>query len=146
MDGADSLSGPGSDRLTFPRSRHLKRKRLIEPLFDRSDPSSNSVRVGCVRIAYRFVPTSTFDEAYQVGVAVGRSRGHAPRRNRVKRMMREAIRHNQIDLERLAARRGERLTAMFLFQGRDEGSDTILRDTVQVIRKLERSGMATDGI
>lgn len=61
-------------------------------------------------------------------------------------MMREAIRHNQIDLERLAARKGERLTAMFLFQGRDEGSDTILRDTVQVIRKLERSGMATDGI
>jgi len=139
MDGADSISGPGSDRLTFPRSRRLKRKRLIEPLFDRSDPTSSSVRAGCVRLAYRFVPDSTFEEAYQVGVAVGKSRGHAPRRNKVKRLMREALRHHQNELEQLAERHGKCLTVMFLFQGRDESSDVILRDTVHAIRKLERS-------
>lgn len=131
---------PSADRggLGFPLARRLKRKRFIEPLFDREDPERQSVRAGCVRIVYRPVPEDSFEAPFQVGVAVGRSRGHAPRRNRIKRVIRETLRHRQDELETCAVRSGSALTAMFLFQGKDETAAVIRKDVEEALRRLSR--------
>jgi ribonuclease P protein component len=129
---------PSADRggLGFPLARRLKRKRFIEPLFDRNDPERQSVRAGCIRIVYRPVPPDSFEAPFQVGVAVGRSRGHAPRRNRIKRVIRDVLRHHQDQLEACCARSGSSLTAMLLFQGTDEKAAIIRQDTEEALRRL----------
>lgn len=131
-----SSAAPGIAR--FPLARRLKHRRLIEPLFDRADPESHSVHSGSIRILYRFVSAETVEAPFQIGVAVGRSRGHAPRRNRVKRILRDALRHDQPRLKQISANTGSVLTAMVLFQGRDESAVRIRTDLDQALRKLER--------
>ncbi|MDA0379565.1 MAG: ribonuclease P protein component [Bacteroidetes bacterium] len=134
----DATPSAGSGGLGFPLARRLKRKRFIEPLFDRNNPDRQSIRAGCVRIVFRFVPEGSFDAPFQVGVAVGKSRGHAPRRNRIKRVIRETLRHGQDSLERCVAEAGQPLTAMVLFQGSDEPAATIRRDVEEALRRLIR--------
>ncbi len=127
----------GSSGLRFPLARRLKQRRLIEPLFDRSNPDSHSVRSGCIRILYRLIPAADLGAPFQVGVAVGRSRGHAPRRNRVKRIMRDVLRNEQEQLNRIATASGNALTAMMLFQGRDEDGPRIREDLAKALVRLE---------
>ena len=131
---------PSADRggLGFPLARRLKRKRFIEPLFDKEDPERQSVRAGCVRVVYRPVPEDSFEAPFQVGVAVGKSRGNAPRRNRIKRVIRETLRHHQAELEACASQSGSALTAMFLFQGKDERAAVIRQDAEEALRRLIR--------
>ena len=124
--------------LAFPVAQRLKYRRLIEPLFERDNPTSHSVRNGVIRIVYRFVTPEFVPGSFQVGVAVGRSRGSAPRRNRIKRILREAIRHDQPRLEKIANREGQPLTAMVLFQGNKESSARIRSDYDQAMQRLER--------
>jgi ribonuclease P protein component len=124
--------------LTFSVAQRLKHRRLIEPLFEQGNPSSHSVRSGVVRIVYRFVDPEFVPGSFQIGVAVGRSRGSAPRRNRVKRILREAIRHDQPRLERIANREGQPLTAMVLFQGNKASSARIRSDFEQAMQRLEQ--------
>ena len=121
--------------LNFPVSRRLKHRRFIEPLFEPGDPSSHSVRSGVIRIVYRFVEADLPD-LFQIGVAVGRSRGSAPRRNRVKRILRDAIRHDQPRLEQIAKQEGRPLTAMVLFQGKKESSARIRTDFDHALQRL----------
>lgn len=122
--------------LNFPVSRRLKLRRLIEPLFERSDPTSHSVRSGVIRIVYRFVAADLVPDSFQIGVAVGRSRGSAPRRNRVKRVLRDAIRHDQQRLEQIAKQVGQPFTAMVLFQGKKESSARIRSDFDHALQRL----------
>lgn len=124
--------------LRFPVARRLKHKRLIEPLFERDNPSSHSIRSGAIRILYRFVDANLVSGPFQVGVAVGRSRGSAPRRNQVKRILRDALRHDQPRLERIADQEGRPLTAMVLFQGSKESSTRIRSDLDQAMQRLEQ--------
>lgn len=135
MGAARPPSRSGSAR--FPLSRRLKHRRLIEPLFDRQDPESRSVYSGSIRILYRFVSPDTLDAPFQVGVAVGRSRGNAPRRNRIKRIIRDALRHDQDRLERIVSVSGMALTAMVLFQGRDQDGSAIRADLDDALNRLE---------
>lgn len=137
MGDAGTTSRTGRRGFAFPLARRLKHKRLIEPLFDRHDPDSRSVRSGSIRIVYRFVGTEDIEAPFQVGVAVGRSRGHAPRRNRIKRIIRESLRHDQPRLEAISASAGKPLTAMVLFQGRDEDSASIRSDLDAALVRLE---------
>lgn len=138
MDEPQATPSAPSGGLGFPLARRLKRKRFIEPLFDRNDPMRASVRSGCVRIVYRPVPSDSFEAPFQVGVAVGRSRGHAPRRNHIKRVIRETLRHSQDRLEACAAHMGAPLTAMVLFQGNDEPASIIRQDVEEALRRLNK--------
>jgi ribonuclease P protein component len=132
------MSAPsGPVPASFPLARRLKRKRLIEPLFDRKDPESRSVSSGSIRILYRFVSSERVEAPFQVGVAVGRSRGNAPRRNRIKRVLRDALRHDQPRLEQISRLGGNALTAMVLFQGRDETAARIRSDLEHALEKLK---------
>ena len=137
MGDSGTTSGTGQRGFAFPLARRLKHKRLIEPLFDRQDPDSHSVHSGSVRIVYRFVDVDDFEAPFQIGVAVGRSRGHAPRRNRIKRIIRDSLRHDQPRLEAISATAGKPLTAMVLFQGRSEDAASIRSDLDAALVRLE---------
>jgi len=119
----------GQERWSFSRSHHLKRKRLIEPLFNRNEPSVRSVAAGSIRLVYRMVSDQDLscEVRFQIGVAVGRSAGPAVRRNRIKRVIREAIRLNQ-----------GLLTAMVIFRGNGADISETPRDMVRSLEKLHR--------
>jgi len=135
MIGSGIKISSNSERLTFPRSRHLKRKRFIDPLFDRRDSTTRSVRSGSIRIVYRVLEQGSIDTPFQIGVAVGKSRGNAVRRNRIKRTIWESVRLNQHVLKDAVLE--SELTAMILFQGSTQTGAVISADTIQAMVKLQ---------
>ncbi|NQV72421.1 ribonuclease P protein component [bacterium] len=140
MSSTPERDRSGQERWSFSRSHHLKRKRLIEPLFNRNEPSVRSVAAGSIRLVYRVVSDQDLscEVRFQIGVAVGRSAGPAVRRNRIKRVIREAIRLNQRLLHDIACNEGTLLTAMVIFRGNGSDISETPRDMVRSIEKLHR--------
>ena len=114
----------------FPRTRRLKRRRLIRPLFDRGRDDVGRVREGTVHVLYRTVPREAtgHDVGLQVGFAPGRRSTNAVR-TRVRRLLRETFRQHQGPLLDRFADRPDCLTLMVLFRGREgTASGDIRRD------------------
>lgn len=124
----------------LPRSFRLKKRTLIQPLFDRSRDDVGTVTRGVIRILYRIVPRSAMNVTVplQVGFAPGRL-GSAVRRNRVRRVLRAVYRIHQEDLVRLFADSPFVLTVMILYrEGPDKPEKTIRRDLPVAMSELER--------
>ncbi len=140
MSNTPEISRSGPERLLFPRSHHLKRKRLIEPLFNRNDRSVRSVAAGSVRMVFRLVQKSEAEvsASFQIGVAVGRSSGSAVTRNRIKRVILEAIRLNQIVLQQLTNRQEMVLTVMVIFRGKASDLSETPQDVARCLENLKR--------
>lgn len=129
-------------RYTLPRSRRLKRQRLIRALFDRNRDDVRTVRSGGLVIRYRVVPLSEVGQQVplQIGFTTGRQVGSKPVRNRLKRLMREGFRVHQHALVDLFSNRPDTLTLMVLYRGRPDGVGTaISRDLPAALRKLEEA-------
>ena len=125
----------------FPRSRRLKRRRLIRPLFGRR--TSQRVGAGTVVVLYRTVPRDDTgrDVGLQVGFAPGRRSTNAAR-TRVRRLLRETFRQHQGALLARMAGRPDCLTLMVLYRGREEtASPDVRRD---LPRALDRLAAALD--
>jgi len=123
----------------FPRSMRLKRRRLIVPLFKRTDSDTESLTNGSIRILYRLVPRTMtgVDSPIQVGFAPGRCK-NAVQRNLLKRQMREVWRRNQhiIDLQYLPPT--QTLTLMVLATGHTQTRD-LSYDLLQGMHLLHQS-------
>ncbi len=85
---------------------------------------------------FRQVQPDSILVPFQIGVAVGKSTGTAVRRNRIKRIIWEAVRLNQNSLLEAANLADGLLTAMLLYRGRSFDSETITRDTLTALGKL----------
>jgi RNase P protein component len=117
----------------LPRSRRLKRRRLVRPLFDRARPDVGRVRVGVVHVVYRRAG------AEDVGAAVPLQAGFAPSRtrtkvgrNRVRRALRETFRlHQRALLDALAGHAGT-LTLFVIFRGREATAPADIRRDLPV--------------
>ena len=122
----------------FPRSRRLKRRRLLRPLFDRARPDVGRVRVGPVVLLTRLVPRAETgeDAPLQVCFAPGRVvRGAG--RVRLRRVMRETFRLHQHALAAVFAGRPDCLTLVVLFRGRAETADAdVVRDLPRALKRL----------
>lgn len=112
----------------FPRSRRLKRRRLIRPLFERGRDDVGRVRAGTVVVLYRTVPRAEtgHDVGVQVGFAPGRRATNAARAA-VRRHLREAFRLHQGPLLARFADRPDCLTLMVLYRGRDADAGAAIR-------------------
>ncbi|HMB93876.1 MAG TPA: ribonuclease P protein component [Rhodothermales bacterium] len=132
-----SPTRPTIRRNTFPRVAHLKRRRLIRPLFDRSRDDVGTVTAGCIRLLFRAVPRTETGQSVpvQVGFAPGRTRT-AVERNRIRRLLREVYRVHQHALVDLFLHRSETLTVMILFRGKVAKGDTCIGQDLP--RALER--------
>ena len=122
----------------FPRSRRLKRRRLIRPLFARDRADVGRLREGAVVVLYRAVPRQAtgHDVGVQVGFAPGRRRTNAAR-TAVRRHLREAFRHAQGPLLEAWGGRPDCLTMMVLYRGRDDGAaGAIRRDLPRALARL----------
>ena len=90
---------------------------------------------------FRQVHPDSIVVPFQIGVTVGKSTGTAVRRNRIKRIIWEAVRLNQKSLLEAAKMADGLLTAMLLYRGRNFDSQTITRDTLTALGKLN-AGLA----
>lgn len=77
-------------RMGLPRSRRITRRRDFTAVF----AARRRALVGPLMV--HGAPNGT--QQCRLGLAVGRKVGNAPRRNRIKRLLREAFRHLQHDL------------------------------------------------
>ena len=126
-------------RHTFPRTRRLKRRRLIRPLFERGRGDVGSVREGVVVLLHRTVPrpATGHDVGLQVGFAPGRRARTNAGRTRLRRLMREAFRQHQGPLLERMAERPDALTVMVLFRGREAtASEDLRRDLPRALDRL----------
>ena len=122
----------------FPRSRRLKRRRLLRPLFDRGRADAQRVRAGTVVLLARAVPREAtgYDVGVQIGFAPGRRRTNATR-TAVRRYLREAFRQHQTPLLDRFSARPDCLTIMALYRGRDEtASADFRRDLPRALARL----------
>ncbi len=132
--------GDHTARHTFPRSRRLKRQRLIRPLFDRARDDVQEVRAGALVVRYRTVAAEADAPPLQIGFATGRHLRTKPVRNRIKRLLREVFRVHQHALVDLFADRPDTLTLMVLYRGRRAGADaTIACELPRLLARVERS-------
>lgn len=122
----------------FPRSYRLKRRGLIQPLFDRKESSTLTISSGSIRVLYRVVSEEDVGRnvPLQVGFAVGRSTGNAVVRNRVKRIMREVYRGSQFSLIDLFSKKPEVLTLMVVFRGDANDEEALRADLFQAFHQL----------
>ena len=82
---------PAGSRL--PRHFNLKKRALVRSLFSRSDADVARVRAGGFLLAVRVVDASQLPSGVRVQVGVAARRGlRGVARNRVRRVMREALR------------------------------------------------------
>lgn len=122
----------------FPRSRRLKRRLLIRPLFDRGRDDVGRVRQGTVQVLYRTVPREAtgHDVGVQVGFAPGRRSTNAERTH-VRRLLRETFRLHQSGLLHAFGDRADCLTLMVLFRGREAtAADDLRRDLPLALARL----------
>ncbi len=125
----------------FPRSRRLKRRRLLRPLFDRARPDVGRVRVGPVVVLHRVVERAETgeDAPVQVCFAPGRVvRGVG--RVRLRRVMRETFRTHQQPLLAAMAGRPDCLTLVVLYRGKAETAEAEIRRCLpEALRRLAAS-------
>lgn len=122
----------------FPRSRRLKRRRLLRPLFDRARPDVGRVRVGTVVVLSRTVERAETgeDAPLQVCFAPGRAARGAGR-VRLRRLLRESFRLHQHALLDAFRSRPDCLTLVVLYRGNAATADRdIPRDLPEALRRL----------
>ncbi|OZC04011.1 ribonuclease P protein component [Rubricoccus marinus] len=142
-DGASAHEARASGAAeTFPRTRRLKRRRLIRPLFDRRRTDVSSLAVGVVRLKWRLVPQEATGERtpFQVGFAPGRRARTNAGRTTLRRHLRETFRRHQHGLfAAMELHPGQALTLMLLFRGNEAtASADLRRDLPLALDRLAR--------
>jgi len=137
---SDQSAGGKAARRTIPGSRRLKRRLLIQSLFERTRNETRSVSQGPIQLLYRRVPTDSTGTAspVQVGFAVGKQSGGAVKRNRIKRILREEYRRNRVDLERQQASPNTCLIIMVMLRNARASSDELRSSLRNALRSLTK--------
>lgn len=137
---SDQSAGGKAARRTFPGSRCLKRRLLIQSLFERTRNETRSLSQGPIQLLYRRVPTDSTGTTspVQVGFAVGKQSGGAVKRNRIKRILREEYRRNRVDLERQQASPNTCLIIMVMLRNARASSEELSSSLRQALRSLTK--------
>jgi ribonuclease P protein component len=105
-------------QFSLGKNERLKSRKLIEFLFK----EGKSFSISPLKIYYSFTKASSGADtmSLQFGAGVGtRNFKKSPDRNRIKRLMREAYRHQKNELKELVKQKQICLTVFFIFTGKD---------------------------
>lgn len=108
----------------FGKEYKLCRKKLIDDIF----ASGTSVKKFPFLMHYRCVD-EVLEKPFQIVISVPkRIFRSAVQRNRVKRVMKEIIRHEKQPLEDFLTQQGKYLTIFWVYTGKEELDQSILRE------------------
>lgn len=97
---------------SLPATERLKSKKQIQHIF----AEGKSLKRFPLRLLYSIDPEDPDPQTTKMGVAVSSKRiGLAVRRNRIKRLIREAYRTQQNDLKTMLSASGKRIHLMFVY-------------------------------
>lgn len=116
----DTLNGIVDTPADSPTDYRLKRRKLIGRLFSRSNDGISARKTtvsGPVRLSYEMVnrPIGISAE-YQAGVTTNRRISRAVDRNRIKRILRDAVSVRHVDLRGLPVPEDKLLIFMLMFR------------------------------
>jgi ribonuclease P protein component len=123
-------------RYKLPRKNILRSEKTITGLFQPGFFVSNYP----LRINYLLQPKPDSAPAFQVLFSVSKKRfKKATDRNRVKRLLREVYRLNQLQLKALSLTEGQQLAMAMIYTGQEQLSfQAIQAAFLQCIQKMER--------
>jgi ribonuclease P protein component len=129
---------------TLPKAARLKSRKLIEELFKQG----KGFTAFPVKVVYSLAPATNREAAatsvevslaVKAGVSVSsRIFKHATDRNRIKRLLREAYRQQQLPLQQAAAARGFMLTVFFIYVDKPLPAYPLLQDKMRYCLKRLR--------
>jgi ribonuclease P protein component len=128
----DIAEKPGQ---TLPRSKILRGKRNFQRLFERS----SVIKAPSVQFRYRIYKNP--DEGCMIGFIVMKRLGNAAKRNKIKRLIREAYRTNQHLLSDLFSNGTFGLHGVFMARHTNVTYQSIQADVVQLLEKLRETLM-----
>jgi ribonuclease P protein component len=113
---------------TLGKNERLKSRKLIESLFE----SGRSFSLFPYRVTYKFLGQGK--EHLQAGFGVSsRNFKRATDRNRIKRLGREAYRHQKAELSELLRQKGQSLIVFFIFTGKELPDQKFVSEKISLI-------------
>ena len=112
----------------FGKNERLKSRKLIESLFE----SGKSFSLFPYRVTYKFVDDEKGHLQAGFGVS-SRNFKRATDRNRIKRLSREAYRHQRNDLADLLHKKRQSLIVFFIFTGKELPDQKFVSEKISII-------------
>jgi ribonuclease P protein component len=120
----------------FGKEYKLCSKKAMDGLFSEGQKLTDSTVFSEVH-GHRIYPT---EKSFQIAVAVPKKKiKAAPERNRIKRLMREAIRLNKSDLEKILETQEKQLALFLIYQDSEKISySDVENKIVLLLKRLEK--------
>ena len=114
---------------TLKAKERLKRSKLIDELFSKG----SYFTIPFFRVQYQFLPLP-FEAALQIGVSVSkRNFKKAVSRNRIKRLLREAVRLQKKELSETLTQNKQQLAVFFIYTGKEIPAPAMVAEQMTLI-------------
>ena len=125
-----NLTAPSPRRFTLPKSHILRGRRNFSRLF------TSSKFINTPTISFRYATYSSIDEGFKMGFISPKKIGNAVKRNRSRRLLREAYRLNKHILSDILSDSKGGLHAVFLARQADLDFQSVEIDMITILKEL----------